>query len=240
MKLTLMGCEYAGKRTLGVEIAKWWAEQTGGEFNAAPAIHFHDHFNVPHIVHTQGHEDHRELSEKKILEMNPGLLEHFQRFQIEYHFSRAFVEDQDHWNIDWYYADAVFAPLYYGYGGPGEYADRWEMVPHYEKEVMHLMPDAVLVLVKASPEVIRRRIREGASPFPERHTGSLLQDKDIELVLDRFHQLFDDSLIRQRFAIDTSSATVDESLEEFVKKVESYIAPEDRRRIEDHKAQSGA
>ena len=28
MKLILMGCEYAGKRTLGVEISKWWHKKT--------------------------------------------------------------------------------------------------------------------------------------------------------------------------------------------------------------------
>ena len=236
MNLILTGCEYAGKRTLGIEISRWWAEQTGIEFHGPPGIHFHDHFTVPHVVHPEGHEDHRDISEKKILEMNAGLLEHFQRFQIEYHFGRGFLKGPDHWLIDWYYADAVFAPLYYGYGRPGEYADRWEMARHSEEQVMEVIPDTILVLVKASPEVIRQRMREGAGPFPRRHTGSLFQDKDVEHVLDRFHELFDNSLIRQRFAVDTSSASAEESLQEFVKKVGPYIAPEDRQRIADHQA----
>ena len=54
MRLTLMGCEYAGKRTLGVEIARWWAEQTGSEFHEPPQMSFHDHFTVPHVVHAGG------------------------------------------------------------------------------------------------------------------------------------------------------------------------------------------
>ena len=76
--------------------------------------------------------------------------------------------------------------------------------------------------------------------FLWRHRGSLFQDKDVEHVLDRFHELFDNSLIRQRFAIDTSSASAEESLQEFVKKVDPYIAPEDRQRFTDHQAKSGA
>ena len=83
MHLIVTGCEYAGKRTLGVELARWWSEQVGGEFHAPPGIHFHDHFTVPHVVHAQGHEHHKEISEKEILTLNPGLLEHFQRYQIE-------------------------------------------------------------------------------------------------------------------------------------------------------------
>ena len=232
MKLILIGCEYAGKRTLGVEISRWWAEQTGGEFHAPPGIHFHDHYTLPHVVHAEGHESHKELSESQILILNPGLLEHFQRFQIEYHFSRGFVSNADHWNIDWYYADAVFAPLYWGYGRTGEYADRRVMVRHYDEEVLHVMPDAILVLVKASPEVIRQRMRAGESPFPDRHTATLFQEKDAELVLGRFQEEFDESLITNRFEIDTTAASVEESLQEFARKVEPYITPEDRQRIE--------
>ena len=155
MNLILIGCEWAGKRTLGVEITKWWSEQTGAEFHPPPSSDFHDHYTVPHVVHNEGHDHHKEQSEKDILGLNPGLLEHFQRYQIEYHFGRGFAESGEHWNIDWYYGDAVFAPLYWGYGRPGEYGDRREMRKHYDEEVMHTMPDTILVLIKATPDAIR-------------------------------------------------------------------------------------
>ena len=227
MKLILTGCEYAGKRTLGREIWRWWAEQTGGEILPPPETGFHDHFTVPNVVHATGHEDHKEESEKNILKMNPGLLEHFQRFQIEYHLGHGFVNEPDHWLIDFYYADAVFAPLYYGYGRPGEYADRREARKNWDNVVMEFMPDAILVLLKASPDVIRKRFRE-----VEHHPKTLFKEEDIEYVLDRFQEEFDNSRIHQRFAINTSESTVEESLAEFIDKVDPYIIAADRARME--------
>ncbi len=226
MKLILIGSEYSGKRTLGREIWRWWAEQTGGEFSPLPHTAYHDHFTVPNVVHAVGHENHKEESEKNILKMNPGLLEHFQRFQIEYHFGHGFVNEPDHWMIDFYYADAVFAPLYYGYGRHGEYGDRREGRKHWDDEVMRLMPDAILVLLKASPDVIRKRFHE------VEHPTSLFQEKDIEHVLDRFQEEFDNSRIHQRFSINTSESTVEESLAEFIDKVDPYIIAADRERME--------
>ena len=117
-------------------------------------------------------------------------------------------------------ADAVFAPLYWGYGREGEYADRRVMVRHYDEEVLHLMPDTILVLIKVSADTIRQRMRAGESPFPDRHQATLFQEE------------FDSSLITRRFEIDTTDATVGESLQEFVRKVEPLITPEDRKRIE--------
>ncbi len=231
MNLILIGCEWAGKRTLGIEIAKWWCERTGDEFHPPPGIHFHDHFTVPHVVHPQGHEDHRERSEKDILKLNPGLLEHFQRYQIAYHFGRGFVSSGNHWNIDWYYGDAVYAPYYWGYGRPGEYADRREMRKHHDEDVMEVMPDCILVLVKATPEAIRQRKREGKSPFPERHAATMFRERDAPYILGRFQEEFENSLIRQRFSIDTTHATPEESLQEFTAKVGPYLTPGDRDRM---------
>ena len=224
MKLILMGCEYAGKRTLGVEISKWWHKKNNTEFNPPPSIDYHDHFTVPWVVHAIGHEHHKEESEKKILDLNPGLLEHFQRYQTDYHMQDGFVaKDADHWNIDWYYSDAVYAPLYYGFGRPGEYADRWEGVHHYEETVMDKMPDMVLVLVKATPEKIKERVIAGESLFPERHKGSLMKSEDIDYILERFQTLYDQSIIKNKFEIDTSSATVKDSISEFISNVEPIL-----------------
>ncbi len=231
MNLILIGCEWAGKRTLGVEITKWWCERTGDEYRPPPGINFHDHYTVPHVVHAEGHEHHKEQSEKDILKLNPGVLEHFQRYQIEYHFGRGFAQSGTLWNIDWYYADAVFAPLYWGYGRPGEYADRREMRKHYDEEVMHTMPDTILVLVKATPDAIRNRMSEGKSPFPGRHAATMFKAEDAEVVLGRFQEEFENSLIAHRFSIDTTDATVEESLQEFIAKVDPHLTAADRDRM---------
>ena len=235
MKLILIGCEHAGKKTLGRRIHQWWVEQTGeGSVGPLPSTGFHDHFVVPNVIHPLGHESHKAQSEVDILKLNPGLLEHFQRYQIEYHFSRGFVEALDHWTIDWYYGDAVYAPLYYGFGRPGEYADRRLMARHHDIEVMEQMPDMVLVLVKASPEVIRQRMRDNSGLWSEGHAKSLLQEQDVEFVLDRFQEEYDNSLILNRFALDTTSATPEETLQAFAQKIETYLTPRDRLRIITH------
>jgi hypothetical protein len=232
LNLILIGCEWAGKRTLGNQIAKWWSEQTGGEHHPPPeGIHFHDHYTVPHVVHIGGHDNHKEQSEKDILKLNPGILEHFQRYQIEYHFGHGFVQEGDHWNIDWYYGDAVYAPLYWGYGRPGEYGDRRSSRQHYDEEVLRLIPDTILVLVKATADTIRNRMNKGNSPYPSRHTGTMFKLGDAEYVLDRFQEEFDNSLIAHSFSIDTSSTTPEESLQEFIAKVEPHLTAKDRERM---------
>jgi len=234
MQLTLTGCEYAGKRTLGRRIWEWWSEQTGVELLPPPHTPFHDHFVVPNVIHPVGHESHKEKSEAQILTLNPGLLEHFQRYQIDYHFLRAFFSRPDFWLIDWYYGEAVYAPLYYGYGRPGEYGDRRRKAREWDLEVVELAPDMVLVLMEASPEVIRQRMHE------DPHPKSLFQEKDVEYVLDRFQEEYDNSLIERRFTLDTSSATVEETLEEFVQKIQRYLTPRDRLRIFTHQAKKNA
>ena len=232
MNLILTGCEWAGKRTLGNLIAKWWCEQTGEDYYPPPGGHFHDHFTVPHVVHIDDkNHPHRGQSEKDILKLNPGLLEHFQRYQIEYHFSRGFVNSGDHWTIDWYYGDAVYAPFYWGYGRPGEYADRREMRKHHDKDVMEVMPDCILVLVKSAPDAIRQRMRDGESAYPDRHAATMFRAKDAGYILGRFQEEFENSLILQRFSIDTTDATPEESLQEFVAKVGPYLTQRDRAQM---------
>ena len=231
MRLILTGIEYAGKRTLAVEISRWWAGQTGGEFRGPPDLAFHDHFTVPHVVHAMGHEDHKELSEKQMLALNPGLMEQYQRYQIVNKLTPGYVRMPDLFLIDWFYSDAVYAPLYYGYGGPGQYADRTIMARRQEAEALALMPDFVLVLMEATPEEIRKRIGEAKSPFPRRHKDTLFQEKDTEAVLERFQRQYDVSLFSRKFTLETTDATVDETLGEFIEQVRAYITPEDRLRV---------
>lgn len=236
MRLILMGIEYAGKHTLGVEISRWWAQQTGGEFKEPPDFAFHDHFTVPHVVHAMGHEDHRDLTEKQVLGMNPGLMEHYQRYQIFNKLTPGYIEMPDLFLLDWYYSDAVYAPLYYGYGGPGQYADRRRMARGLDRDVLSLMPDMVLVLMKASPDAIVTRIESGESPFPRRHTDTLFKARDAEVVLERFDEQYEESLIVRKFVIDTTVLTVEDSLLQFKANVVQYLTSEDRLRVLSHKA----
>ena len=250
MRLILAGIEYAGKHTLALEIERWWAEQTGqdigvgphGRAGAAedeqPRFHkFHDHFNIPYIMHTTGHHDDEqvELGQEHVLTLPPGLMEYFQRYNIMNKFSLGYavnyIEYPDMFFIDWYYGEAVYAPLYYGYGDVGEYGDRRKLARTLDKSVLKVIPDTVLVLMKASPEAIRRRFRERKSPFPHRHGETPFRVEDTELVLNRFEEEYENSLLTYRFDLDTTDASVDETMAEFVRKINPYITPEDRLRM---------
>ena len=88
---------------------------------------------------------------------------------------------------------------------------------------MDKMPDMVLVLVKATPEKIKERVIAGESLFPERHKGSLMKSEDIDYILERFQTLYDQSIIKNKFEIDTSSATVEDSISEIISNVEPIL-----------------
>ena len=176
MRLILVGSEYAGKTTLVNEIVEW-RNQVMGPPTPLGVVEYHDHFTLPWV----GHWD--EISEEdlvKFMALGPELKEMFQRYQFSYHLSQTLYDDTDHILIGFHIKDAVYAPRYYGYGGKGGYGDRESFARHIETEIIEKAPDTVLVLLKATPEVIRERIK--TSP----HTRPVLKDKDVDEVLDQF------------------------------------------------------
>jgi len=86
-------------------------------------------------------------------------------------------------------------------------------------------------LMKASPQTIKKRVKEGKSPFPNRHASTLFQTKDTEIVLERFEEQYEESLISKKFVLDTTSTSVQESLTEFKKQIKPFITSQDRLRL---------
>jgi broad-specificity NMP kinase len=123
--------------------------------------------------------------------------------------------------------DAVYGPLYFGYGGDDEPNGKARTVYSriVERQIIEFSPRDVLVLVKASPEVIARRMKENP------HRIGVVKEEDIEHVLGRFEEEFNNSIIHHKFTLDTSTATVDETMAEFATKVEPYLSDEERERI---------
>ncbi len=224
MKLILVGCEHVGKTTLSEGISKWIARTMGNSRT------FHDHFTVPSP----------ELSDEDatlFMKMSPAFKERFQRYMIDYHGAAAFLGDADHMLTGFHIEEAVFAPLYYGYGGDGQYAARSQAARHMESSLMAVAPDTILVLLKARPEVIRQRMKTHPMPRDQRgRRPGVLQEKDIEFVLKRFEQEYDNSLIRKKFTIDNSDITPEETVREFVLKVQKLLSDSDRLRILAHKS----
>ena len=93
---------------------------------------------------------------------------------------------------------------------------------------MQHAPDTVLVLLRARSEVIAQRMRE------QPHERPVVQEKDIEHVLQRFEEEFRDSLIRKKFALDTSDATVEQTLAEFAGEIKQHLSETDRLRLLAH------
>jgi len=237
MKLILAGCEYSGTTTLANAISKWAKKALGADFGV-----IHDHWKIPHTCgHTPTDEVHflteeeqqqalaharlpTEEEQQQILALSPKLKENTQRQSLVYH-TPSEPTDHDSLMIGYVFDEAVYAPLYFGYGAPGGLGDRSMYGRHLEHRLLKAAPETVLVHVKASPEVIAQRMK--ANP----HHNGVLQEQDIEHVLKRFEEEVCKSLIGRRITLDTSTATVEETLAEFVEKMEAHLTQNDCLRM---------
>ena len=235
MRLMLIGCEYAGKTTLAVEISRWMIEVTGQKL-----VRWHNHFVVPRLdTHLVVRADDStavpgkqevdldtEEDEQQIIGLRPSVLEQLTRHMVWRHLHPDIYRKEEHvLTINHYYADAVYAPVYYGFGEPDSFADRRQRAREWDGELLRLAPDTVLVLVHASAEVIRRRMRQ--SP----RSRGILEEDDVELVLERFADEYRDSLIPGRFELDTTTASAKETLVEFRHRVREHLPVTDPLRI---------
>ena len=236
MNLILVGCEFAGKTTLANEIVEW-SKRTLSRYS-----HFHDHFTIPSTeLEGDAKEEYRRAS--------PQIKEMFQRFMMNYHMSPDFYGNVDHHLMGFHIEEAVYAPLYYGYGGENSgspvrspQGQRSEMARHMEEVILERAPNVVLVLLHATPEVILQRMAapeatrtapRDSEPFGP-PTARVVREGDIEYVLERFQEEYQGSLIQKRFVLDTSVATIEETMAEFVKNAVPLFSAEDRRQIEQH------
>ena len=246
MHIVLIGCEYSGTTTLAYAISKWAKSVTGER------VGFHDHWKIPHVNHPpfetpeendaaflawsegKGEDPTRlgftEEEQGLFLALKPNQQEMFERYHMEYHISSGFYSYDHHNIVGMHIDEAVYAGLYYGYGGDGEYADRKMVARRTEEHMVAEAPDSVLALCQAPADTIRQRMKD--SP----HQNGLLQEKDVDFVVGRFEEEHELSLIKNKFTVDTGTKSVDESLAEFVEKFEPFITNADRNKILVHKA----
>ena len=218
MYLILIGCEYAGTTTLAHAINGWAKESLGTGFRL-----IHDHFKLPD---TRPHGP--ELTAQEIAafrQLSPRLTEVIQRHNLYYHTPWASGSDENFMGIGLYFEELAYAPAYYGYGGPGQDGDRGIVSRQLEQRIVRFRPDAVLILLHASAEVIRGRMARNPHPYP------VVPAEDVERVTQRFQELYDDSLIRQKFTLDSSKATVAESVAEFAAKIRPYLTESELLRL---------
>ena len=111
-----------------------------------------------------------------------------------------------------------------GRANPGLSADRRRRAREWDRALLEVAPETVLVLLMASPKVIRERMR--AAPRPD----DILRENDVEKVIDLFEEEYAKSELNQKVAIHASGVTVEESVAEFARKIEPFLTDEDRRR----------
>ncbi len=227
MNLVFVGCEYAGKSTIAARVMEWAEETLGG------TSHFHDHMSVPSSELTPEAQD-------SLAQVHPQVLEMFQRYMIDYHVSEGFYGNEDHNLMGLVIEEAVYAPLYYGYGGRDSAAperspegQRTKMARMIEATMLERGPGTVQVLFKAAPEVIKARM----AAAPHRH--QLVREEDVEQVLERFEEEFAASLIQRRFVLDTTAATEEETMAEFVARYEPFHTEADRERMRRRREAAG-
>lgn len=224
MRLILTGCEYAGTTTLVNNICDWLGRAMGTP--ASP----HDHFKFPDLSHAPLTAD----EQQQLLGLSPLLKEQYQRYHVDYHVGDQFYrEAAHHIVVGLHFDEAVYAPLYYGYGGVGAPFDRRLLARQVESRLMEVAPDTVVVLVKASAEVIAQRMREAPHPH------GLVREEDIESVLGRFEDEYNQSVLRLKFELDTSEATPEETLAEFQRQIAPYLSDGDRLRLLMHGQREG-
>lgn len=213
MRLILTGCEYAGKTTLANEIVDWIGRTMGSSRT------FHDHFSLPNA-------EFPEEDREQMLNLSPYFRGLFQLYMMNYHLHDAFYSDPDHNIVGFHIEEAVYGPLYYGYDGGVHAASA--RARGMDTEIMAKAPDTVLVLLRARPDIIVRRLREAP------HECQIVQEKDVELVLQRFEEEHGDSSLRRKIALDTSDVTVQETLREFTAQIEPHLTQADRLRMIAH------
>ena len=215
MRLILIGCEYSGTTTLAHAINEWTKETMGKEFTL-----IHDHFKLPD---TKPHGP--ELTEEEIAQfdaLSPRLTEVIMRHNLYYHTPAESAGGEDFLGIGIHIEDTIYGQLYYGYGAPGGLGDRQTISQGLEKRILNFAPETVLVLVKASPEVIAKRMRENPHKYP------VVPEGDIPDVLQKFEEAHQNSSIRNKITVDTSTATVDETVADFAEKIRPYLSESER------------
>ena len=234
MRLLLIGCEYTGKSTLAGNISRWMIETMG-----VSLVRWHDHFVVPRldshtIIRAEGsdaaigkteYDLNTDDDEEQIMTLRPNVLEQLQRHNIWRHLHPGLLSTDDVLFINFYYAEAVYAPLYYGYGEPGSFADRSERAREWDQEMRAYAPDMVLVLLTAAATTVAERM--AARP----RVRGILKERDIPYVLDRFQDEYDASLIERKFTLDTTDTMPQRTVADFVDRIHPHLSEVDRQRI---------
>ncbi|NQW17449.1 MAG: hypothetical protein HQ478_08175 [Chloroflexi bacterium] len=220
MRLLLVGCEYVGATTVAHAIDDWMFEKMGARFSL-----IHEHWKIPH---TSGHPDDTTPEEQAwLLQASPKFKEMHQRHSLYYHVQFNTFNTHDGMVVGGHIEEAVYAPMFFGYGGKGEPHDR-ELVAHQvENTILHFTQDTVIVHLTANTDVIAQRLRD------DPHENGIISEGDIDGVKARFGELVAWSLLSRKIEIN-NSGDLSDTMEQFVRKIEPFLTDTDRSRLAAH------
>ena len=248
MRLVVIGSEYAGKTTIARGIAERVCSDSGSPVRVhdhwvPPGIWDQDPATC-YVIGPDGvlpeprrygglggaeRERIAGLHAADVRALSPWLLEQHQRAMVWRHLHPNVYEEDGELGpvphsiqVDFYYAEAVYAPLYYGYGGPGTFDDRVRRAREWDERLMQIAPETVLVHVKATAEEIGRRM--AAVP----RADSVLETGDVERVLRRYAEQLDASLVGRKIEIDTTGSTPEQALDELLRGIAAYVTVQTR------------
>ena len=220
MRLVIVGCEYSGTTTLAHAINDWATETMGVGFRL-----IHDHFKQPD---TNPHGP--ALTEDELAQFQALSARHrevMQRQNLYYHTSYTANSESKETSlvVGLHIDETIYGPLYFGYGGAGQIGDRHVIAKHIEQRIVQYTPETVLVHVKARSDIILQRMTQ------DPHARAVLRETDVEHVLARFEEEVRGSLLMNKITLDTSDATVAETVADFERKVHPFLTQEDLARI---------
>lgn len=190
MRIIAIGCEYTGKTTLFEGLMQWGRER-------GIVHHLDDHFSIPdcQMLKTEG-------DQRIMLGLPEAIKERYQRFQLAYHV--RLINKYEHILLGGFHIEEnIYGPRYYypAVGRLSETPRAWEA---------EMPRDTILVHLKASAEVIERRMDE------DRHTYHIVPKEDIREIVDEFQAEYSACWIMRKFEIDTSDLTPDSLLQAFL------------------------
>lgn len=201
MRVIVIGTEYTGKTTLVQAIQQWGMDR-------GIRHHMDDHFSIPDQQTLENPAD-----QKAMTELPSAIKERFQRFQIAYHV--RLVHKYQHVLLTGFHIEEmVYGQRYYypDLAHPVETPQAWER---------DMPSDMILVLLTASPEAIKQRMKDDPHDFP------IVPESDIEEVQAAFREEFRKSFFKQKFQIDTSTLTIYSLLNDFLRMSYPYLSAAD-------------
>jgi hypothetical protein len=156
-----------------------------------------------------------------------------QRHSLYYHVQANTFNVHDGMVVGGHIDEAVYAPMFFGYGGKGEPHDRELVALQVENTILRFTKDTVIVHITADTDVIAQRMKD------DPHENGIVSEGDIDKVKTRFGEIISSSLLGNKITVD-NSGDISDTMAQFITKIEPLLTDTDRSRIIAHSILAGS